>query len=402
VRAASHPRRDVAHDRLLVVDPGKDLSPENAIGDGRVVDLPSLLRPGDLLVVNDAATLPASLQGFTAFGDPVEVRLAGTEQNAWRAVLFGRGDWRVRTEERPAPPRVRKGDRLSFGPGLAARVTGVSRLSPRLVELVFEGPAFWAQIYAVGKPVQYAHLESDLSLGDVQVPYAGRPWAFEPPSAGRPLTFAIREALEARGIHILPLTHAAGLSSTGDPALDAALPLPERFEIPDRTARGIEGARRRGSRVVAAGTTVVRALEGACALARGRLRGMAGVTTLRLGEGSRRRVVDGLLTGIHEPGTSHFELLTAFARRAILLDAFAHAEARGYLGHEFGDSMLILDGAAATLPARLRDPQIPACERAYDSGFPPHVGGVTGSRLTTRSMSSAPTRQRRSAGKTAA
>jgi S-adenosylmethionine:tRNA ribosyltransferase-isomerase len=190
--------------------------------------------------------------------------------------------------------------------------------------------------------VQYAYLRAPLALSHVQTAYAARPWAAEAPSAGLPLTWALLQRLAAGGVSVRALTHAAGLSSTGDAALDARLPLPERYHIPQEAVDAVAEARAVGGRVIAAGTTVVRALEGAAAAAGGTLVAGEGVTDLRLGPSSRLRVVDGLLTGIHEPESSHFALLTAIAPRALLLEALAAAESEGYLGHEFGDSSLVL------------------------------------------------------------
>jgi S-adenosylmethionine:tRNA ribosyltransferase-isomerase len=160
------------------------------------------------------------------------------------------------------------------------------------------------------------------------------------PSAGRVLRVPLLRALRKKGVAIATVTHAAGLSSTGDPALDAALPLPELSLIPETAVAAVEEAKGRGGRVVAVGTTVVRALEGAHR--EGRLRAGANRTDLRIGLGFRPRVVAGLLTGLHEPGESHFELLQAFAPRPLLESAIVHARDEGYLGHEFGDASLIL------------------------------------------------------------
>jgi S-adenosylmethionine:tRNA ribosyltransferase-isomerase len=139
------------------------------------------------------------------------------------------------------------------------------------------------------------------------------------------------------------VTHAAGLSSTGSATLDRRLPLPERSEIPEATVRAIERARAAGGRVLAAGTSVVRALESRFA-EHGSLRAGTGVATLVLSPRFRPQVVDGLLTGLHQRGTSHFALLGAFAPESLLERAIEHAAAQGYLEHEFGDSMLILEG----------------------------------------------------------
>lgn len=306
--------------RLLVVDPAAETWRDHGIA-----ELPDLLGPGDLLVVNDAATLPAVLFG-TAQGQPIELRLAGPVDEGL-AVLFGAGDWRDDTDTRPAPPTVRPGDVLHLHGG-DVRVLEVSDVSPRLlrVELTLR------QVYAFGRPVQYSYMRRALHLSEVQTPYAGEPVAVEMPSAGRPLDQGLRDAIEARGARIAALTHAAGLSATGDPAVDAALPLPERYVVPPATWRAVRSA----DRVVAVGTSVVRALESA---ARGPLQG---VTDLRLEEGTELRVVDALLSGMHEPGESHFQLMAAFADLDLLRRAVGHAIEQGYRNHEFGDSTLVL------------------------------------------------------------
>ena len=328
--------------RLLVVDPAA-----NDFAETSVSELPALLAPGDLLVVNDAATLPASLRGADDVGSPVELRLVGAEEDgSFRGVLFGAGDWRQRTEDRPAP---RAGSlRLQFG-ALGARILERAPLSPRLVRVGFDvgGDALWAALYREGRPIQYSYATAPLPLWAVQTAYAGRPWAFEMPSAGRPLTWDILLAMRRRGVRWASLTHAAGLSATGDPAIDAALPLAERFEIPVVTAEALAETRRHGGRVLAVGTTVVRALEGAAE--DGVVRASTGVTDLRIGPGFRPRVADGILSGIHAPEESHFAVLAAFAGPRLLDAAWAHASASGWRLHELGDAMLVLSGA---LPGR--------------------------------------------------
>jgi S-adenosylmethionine:tRNA ribosyltransferase-isomerase len=345
VTAASWPRGEPALDRLLHLDPRTGRRTDLRVG-----DLPSRLEPGDLVVVNDSATLPASLRGRLA-GAPVELRLAAERAaGLWDAVLFGAGDWRTRTEDRPAPPAARAGDRLALGPELTATIEAVSPLSPRLVSVRFDEPPdiFWPALYRHGRPIQYAYTAGPLELWHTQTPYAARPWSVEAPSAGRPLGATLLAALAELGVARATLTHAAGLSSTGDAALDRALPLPERYEVPAATVAAVEATHARRGRVVAVGTTVVRALEGAARAHGGRLAAGAGVTDLRIGAGFRPAVADGILTGMHEPEASHFSLLEAFAPRALLADAHAHAEARGYLAHEFGDSMLILPSRAVS------------------------------------------------------
>jgi S-adenosylmethionine:tRNA ribosyltransferase-isomerase len=316
--------------RLLAIDRGSD----------RVVvvpfdQLPHLLRSGDLVVVNDAATLPGSLRGQLADGSVIELRLTGPiEGTRLSAVVLGEGDWRTRTEDRPAPPALAVGARLAIG-GFGATVVSASG---RRVELEVTGDrdALWQALYASGVPVQYAHRAAQLPLWSVQTAYAARPWAAEMPSAGRPLTWQVILELRRAGIELATLTHAAGLSSTGDPALDRVLPWPERYEIPQRTAEAIVRTRARRGRVIAIGTTVVRALE-----ASGGEAG-SGIARLRLDASHPLAVVDGLVSGLHVPGESHFELLRAFAPVRRLRHALAQAAVRGMSGHELGDACLIL------------------------------------------------------------
>jgi S-adenosylmethionine:tRNA ribosyltransferase-isomerase len=326
--------------RLLVIDPAGD-----AWADARFAALPSLLAPGDLVVVNDAATLPASLRGRIGEAS-VELRLiAAPRGQRFAAVVMGAGDWRTRTEDRPLPPPTPVGTEIVLGGGeLRTTVVGASPISARLVWLAADrdGDALWRALYAAGRPVQYAHVPAPYALWDVQTPYAGRPWAVEMPSAGRPLTWDILGALRARGVRVEALTHAAGLSATGDPAIDEALPLAEQYDLPTRTITAIADARRRGGRVVAIGTSVVRALEGAAL--QGPLRAGRGVTNLIIGPGFSPQIVDAVVSGVHPVGETHHELLAAFAGD-LVGPAMAAAIASGYRQHEHGDSTIVLPGA---------------------------------------------------------
>lgn len=337
---ATWPREAPLEERLLLVDPSRERWSHHTVR-----DLPELLRAGDLLVANDAATIPASLFARTGKDEPVEIRLAGTrDEHAWDAVLFGEGDWRVRTEDRSRPPLVAPGEALRMGDSLSATILAIDPRSPRLVTLRFslDGAALWTALHRYGRPVQYAYLRDWLAPWHVQTAFASRPWAVEMPSAGRPITTTLLTRLRAKGIAVARLTHAAGLSSTGDPAIDGVLPLPERYEIPRDTVAALARAHAEGARVVAVGTTVVRALEGCAASHGGEVVPGRGVTDLHVGEGFVPRVVDGLLTGLHEAGTSHRSLLHAFADEPLLAGAWSDVEGRGYLAHEFGDHALVL------------------------------------------------------------
>lgn len=338
--AASGPDRRAA--KLLIVD-----------GGGGVWRLPrtglaELFNPGDLVAANDAATLPASLSGMhQPTGAPIEIRLAAWESagdpTRFTALAFGAGDHRIRTEDRPPPPTLSPGDCLRLGP-LTARIEDLLD-HPRLLSLHFQGArdAVLAGIARHGRPVQYAHVPEPLALWDVWTATAGVPLAFEPPSAGFALDWALLAAWRRRGIAFATLTHAAGLSSTGDPGLDRRLPFDEPYRIPAATVAAIDRARRAGRRVIAIGTTVVRALESA-ADACGCVEPGDGVARGRISAETPLRVVDAILSGVHQPGESHFELLRAFADDAVLDRANGRLAAHGFRSHEFGDSVLIERG----------------------------------------------------------
>jgi S-adenosylmethionine:tRNA ribosyltransferase-isomerase len=177
-------------------------------------------------------------------------------------------------------------------------------------------------------------------LWDVWTKVAGPPVAFEPPSAGFILDWEVLSTIREHGARFATVTHAAGISSTGDDDLDRLLPFDEPYHIPDSTVAAVELTRQRGARVIAVGTTVVRALE-AAATDDGHLRRGDGMARGKIGPTTRLRVVDAILSGTHERGTSHYELLRAFLEDSTLERATEELTARGYKTHEFGDSVLI-------------------------------------------------------------
>ena len=341
MNAATAPRHGANHARLLAIDERGQVSHH------RAADLPSLLEGGDLLVANDAATLPASLQGIHLRTDrPVEVRLAGRHSLAaydvtrFTAVMFGPGDFRTPTEQRPDPPRLQPGDELALGPlrATVVRMPGHRRLA----ELEFNHPpaVVWEGLARHGRPIQYAYVPAPLAIWDTWTSIAGPPVAFEPPSAGFVLDWAILRALRSRGVQFATITHAAGISSTGDAELDRLLPFDEPYYIPRSTAVLVRRTLRRGGRIVAVGTTVVRALEHAARLPGWVLPGH-GIATQRITSLSHLRVVHAIVSGLHEAGSSHYELLRAFQDDPTLHEMTAQAEGRGYLAHEFGDAVLV-------------------------------------------------------------
>ena len=261
--AAHHPVHRPPQAKLLVINARGEIAhvPRAAFVD--------FLRPGDLVVANDAATLPASLYGeHVPTGGPVEVRLAGRRSLApddvrqFAAIVFGAGDYRTRTEDRPPPPPLEPGDRIRLGP-LAATVERLLG-PPRFVSLRFDGTpdAIWAGLARHGRPIQYAHVSVALALWDVWTSIAGPPVAFEPPSAAFALDWRVLSALRSRGV-AFATAHARGWNLVyrrrANWTNGCRLMSPIAFRW--RPLLAIRRVRARGGRVVAIGTTVVRALE---------------------------------------------------------------------------------------------------------------------------------------------
>jgi S-adenosylmethionine:tRNA ribosyltransferase-isomerase len=340
MRAASLPVQRPSDAKLLMVD-----SPGNIEHHARS-EFANLLRPGDLVVANDAATLPASLSGrHSRTGRRIEVRLAGrdslSEFKQFSAVVFGEGDFRTRTECRSKPPALNPGDRLELGSlrGAVARLLN----HPRFILLQFDGSPreIWEGLARHGRPIQYAHVPAPLEVWDTWTPIAGPPVAFEAPSAGFVLDWSVLASMSARKIRFATITHAAGLSSTGDPELDQLLPFAEPYRISRSTALMIKDAQASGGRIIAIGTTVVRALEHTAAMCDGCVPPGERLATQRLGASSRLRVVDAILSGTHERGASHYELLRAFVDDETLARIDQELNACDYRTHEFGDSVFL-------------------------------------------------------------
>ena len=340
--AADRPIQRAPGARLLVVDEHGMVSHHER---GEFVNV---VRPGDAVIANDAATLPASLFGtHVPTGRAIELRLAARQSlspdavTQFGAVVFGTGDFRTPTERRALPPPMQAGDCLRLGP-LTAVVTRVLGHS-RLIDIRFENRVgdIWAGLARHARPIQYAHVPQPLAIWDTWTRIASQPVAFEPPSAGFILDWASIKSIRDRGGRFATITHAAGISSTGDDALDALLPFDEPYYIPASTAVLVEATKRGGGRVIAIGTSSVRALEHA-ASGDGTVRPGFGIATQRIGPGTRLRVVDAIVSGTHEKGTSHYELLRAFQDDAALRRMESEEEAGGYRTHEFGDSVLLL------------------------------------------------------------
>jgi S-adenosylmethionine:tRNA ribosyltransferase-isomerase len=299
-------------------------------------DLPAHLRAGDLLLVNVSATLPAAVPG-TLGRERVELRFATAAPD-----LELHGSWWI-VELRSAD-----GARPHRGASAGRRVTLPQDTEVELVAPYAGGTRLWLSrvngplplrefLAAHGHPIRYGYVPREWPLEAYQTVFATEPGSAEMPSAARPFTPELVARLAARGVLIAPLTLHAGVSSLER----GEAPYPERYSVPEATARLVSAVRWWGGRVIAVGTTSVRALE-TVAADDGSVAAGEGWTRLVVTPERGLRAVDGLITGWHEPEASHLQLLEAVAGPDLLEASYAEALAHGYLWHEFGDSHLIL------------------------------------------------------------
>jgi S-adenosylmethionine:tRNA ribosyltransferase-isomerase len=311
----------------------------------RARDLPDFLRAGDLVVINTSATLPAALPARRADGAELELRLStplpGTsgERRADELLRVCEDRWVVELRHGDAAfEGARTGEVLDLPAGATARLEAPYLAGPRLWAARLRLPEpLMAYLAGHGAPIRYRYVPEAHPLADYQTAYAIEPGSAEMPSAGRPLTPAVLTALVAKGVSVAPLILHTGVSSPER----GERPYPERYSVPPSTARLVEATRRWGGRVIAVGTTVVRALE-TVARADGTIEPGEGWTALVVTPDRGVRAVDGLITGWHEPEASHLDILHAVAGRRLIERSYAAALQAGYLWHEFGDLHLIV------------------------------------------------------------
>ncbi|RZL77257.1 MAG: S-adenosylmethionine:tRNA ribosyltransferase-isomerase [Rhodococcus sp. (in: high G+C Gram-positive bacteria)] len=319
-------RRDAV--RLLVSDRGR-------LEHNRFHDLPRYLRPGDVVVVNTSSTLAAAVDGTVAGVGPVVVHFSTELED---------GEWAVEVRA-PGPVAgalgsVGAGTRIGLPLGAVATLAelwprGSTRLWRAAIDGVTDVPT--ELLATSGRPITYAYVPEHWPLPDYQTIFGRTGGSAEMASAARPFTHTLITELATSGVVVAPILLHTGVSSPerGEP------PIPERYEVPEPTARLVNDRRAAGGRVIAVGTTVTRALE-TQATSDGRAMAGAGWTDLVLSVRRPTRVVDGLITGWHAPGASHLMLLESVVGAAAVRHAYDEALAGGYLWHEFGDSALLL------------------------------------------------------------
>ena len=298
---------------------------DDRIVHARFADLPSFLVPGDLVVANDSATLPAALTARREDGSAIALHLS---------TRLPGGLWVVEPRKTTAAPT----ERLALPGGGAATLLAPYADSARLWVARIDLPApLLEYLGRWGRPIAYPYVPDPWPIEMYQTVYAAEPGSAEMPSAGRAFSPDVLARLARRGVAFATLTLHTGVASLES----HERPYEEPFSVPPATADAVEAARLSGRRVVAVGTTVVRALESA-ADERGRVIASRGWTDLVITPERGVRVVDGLLTGFHEPEASHLAMLAAIAGREHIERAYRAALEGGYLWHEFGDLHLIL------------------------------------------------------------
>ena len=320
--------RGLARDQVRLLVGRRD---SGEVGHRRFTELPDILAPGDVLVVNTSETMPAAVD---VAGHPGLVLHASTE--------LPDGGWVVELRERVDGGATRpysggeSGDELTVSGG--ARVRLLRPYTPnRLWVSQWSVGDVPAHLAAHGRPIRYSYVDRDWPIETYKTVFATTPGSAEMPSASRPFTDELVRRLVTRGIVFAPILLHTGVAS----AEAHERPYPERFEVPVTTARLVNEARAAGHRIIGVGTTAVRAIE-TVADERGRLRAAGGWTSLVVTPDRGVRTIDGLVTGFHEPRASHLDMLRAIAGQCLLADVYAEALREGYLWHEFGDINLLL------------------------------------------------------------
>lgn len=334
-------RRGLARDQVQLL-----VATDRGITHTRFHRLDEHLEPGDIVVVNNSATVAAAVDAVSDRHGPVVLHLATPLDDA---------TWVVEVRRPPDAARAvldaRAGDRIRLVGGAAhlqliepypAPGSSPTGTGNRLWRASMTGD-LTAAVRRLGRPIAYGYLDARYPLTDYQTVFGHRPGSAEMPSAGRPFSPDLVTRLVAKGVLVAPITLHTGVSSQEA----GEFPQAERFEVPRSTAAAVNAARAAGGRVIAVGTTVTRALESAVDVGRDGATVVArsGWTSRIISPAEPPLVTDGLVTGWHDPEASHLMLVEAVAGAGLTRRAYTAASASGYLWHEFGDSCLLLPGS---------------------------------------------------------
>jgi len=293
--------------------------------------LDEYLNEGDMIILNQSRTIPALLRGVckrngVILQENCETRLARKKsENQWEAIISETG--------------LKKGDEIIFSNKLSGTVVQESPSTPFItLQFSMKNKEFYDEIYKIGEPIRYEYINTPWGLEDYQTVFATQPGSVEMPSAGRAFTWELIQKLKRKGVHISFISLHTGLSYFLDDKWDHSPDKNvEEYYVPRRIIEQIKQTRKAGNKVIAVGTTVVRAIE--TALKTGDL---SGWTNLYIKKGHKLKGIDGIITGFHEPEASHLQLLSAFIDENKLLKAYEEAIHYKYLWHEFGDMNLII------------------------------------------------------------
>jgi len=289
------------------------------------------LSKGDVVVLNSSRTVPAILladlyRNKNCIQKGIEVRLARRKNgHTWEALAVSAG--------------IKNGDFLVLSSTLHGVVSRASTNTPFItIQFSKQGTALYDEIYALGEPVRYEYINNPWELNYYQTVFATQPGSVEMPSAGRAFSWELLFKLQKKGIHLVFIQLHTGLSYLLDDKWDhSPIENYEEYNIPKEAWDTILRAKVERRRVIAVGTTVVRAMETAA------LDGcLQGWTNLYIKPTYNLKIADGIITGLHEPEASHLDLLSAFTEKDLLCNAYQEALKEGYLWHEFGDMNLIL------------------------------------------------------------
>jgi S-adenosylmethionine:tRNA ribosyltransferase-isomerase len=292
--------------------------------------LPEYLKPGDLVILNNSRTIPAVFKvkrlGNGKLETKVEVRLARRlTENTWEALIV--------------QDYTNIGDTFIFAPELSAMVIGIKENTPlAILKFAKKGSDLLNMFYRLGEPVRYEYINHPWDLDYYQTVFASHPGSVEMPSAGRAFSWELLFTLMRKGIQVDFIQLHTGLSYLLDDKWhQSPEENEEEYHISEQTKQKILETKAAGKRVIAVGTTVVRALE-TFAISGAH----SGITNLYIDQHFPLKIADGIITGLHEPKASHLDMLSAFISKQHLLQAYDHAINAGYLWHEFGDMNLII------------------------------------------------------------